>query len=283
MPEKPLNPDDGSLAQFAEGLRQLRRRADNMSYRQLAERAGVSASALSQAASGRKLPTWHVTQAFVKACGGDEELWYRQWSQLRRELNARQANTPNGQVLRGAATGRAAHDARGDAAGDARRRSVLIRVALWVGAVAGALLLGAVTVIVIYGPEETDQSPAAQSPAAMLPSIPTYLHGDLQGVAGLYETPRPSLQEVANPPYTVGPTAELNIVCQVSNGTLMKAVFVNYAGAQREQESDIWYHIAPQDLYIPAIYTTYPDGVENKLPPGAPYGTEIPECRNVPP
>ncbi len=274
MPEKPLSSDDGSLAQFAEGLRQLRRRAD-ISYRDLARRVGVSPSALSQAASGRKLPTWKVTQAFVKGCGGDEKVWYQQWYQVQRELNSRQVNTPNGQVLQATPTGGTADDA---AAGD-RRSPALSKIAVWLGAAGVAVLLsvGAAILIAIVW-DGGDQRPAAKPWV-----IPTYVRGDLQGNAGLYRTPRPAPEEIASPNFIVRETSTpLNIVCQVSNGALMTAVVANYAGS-REEENDVWYRISPFDFYIAAVYTTYPFGVENKLPPDAPYGTTVPECRNVPP
>jgi hypothetical protein len=167
-----------------------------------------------------------------------------------------------------------------DAPPETPQRRRLIKVASWTGTVVGIALLGAAAaiLIVIHGPRWTDEIPMAEPPV-----IPTYRSFSYQGVAGLHETPRPSAEEIATPPYTVGPSTELDIVCQVSNGTLVNVDLVNYAGEKREKENDIWYRIAPNGLYIPAVYTTYPDGVENKLPPGAPYGTEIPQCGNVPP
>ena len=199
---------------------------------------------------------------------------------IRRRLNSRPVNPTNGQALAGALSGGTAEGAPDDTAHGERWRSVLIQVAYWTGAVVGIALLGVgvAILIVIYGPKWTDETPVAKPPV-----IPTYRVADYQGVAGLHETPRPSPEEIAAPPYTVGPSTELDIVCQVSNGTLVNVVLVNYAGEKREKENDIWYRIAPNGLYIPVVYTTYPDGVENKLPPGAPYGTKIPECGDVPP
>lgn len=105
MPEKPLRLDD-SLVQFAENFRQLRHHA-GISYRSRAERVDISPSVLSQAASGRKLPIWNVTRAFVKSCSGDETVWYEQWSQVQRELNAHQTSTTTGQVPTPAPVGKA--------------------------------------------------------------------------------------------------------------------------------------------------------------------------------
>jgi len=191
---------------------------------------------------------------------------------IRRRLNARSVNSTNDQALAGASSDGTAEGAPDDTAYDERRRWVLIQMVYWTGAVVGIALLGAGTaiLIVIYGPKWTDETPVAKPPV-----IPAYRLADYQGIAGLHETPQPSPEEIATPPYTVDPSTELDIACQVSNGTLVNVVLVNYAGEKREKENDIWYGIAPNGLYIPAVYTTYPDGVENKLPPGTPYGTKI--------
>jgi Tol biopolymer transport system component/transcriptional regulator with XRE-family HTH domain len=83
-PENPIDPHAGPLAEFAEGLRRLRKLAD-LNVRELAQRAHVSASALSQAASGQQLPTWEVTAAFVQACGGDLGSWRTRWDTIAAE------------------------------------------------------------------------------------------------------------------------------------------------------------------------------------------------------
>jgi len=67
--EAPIEP--GPLFEFATGLRALRRAAGSPPYRRLQRTAGFSASALADAASGRRLPTWEVTAAYVRACGGE--------------------------------------------------------------------------------------------------------------------------------------------------------------------------------------------------------------------
>ena len=72
------------VAGFAAQLRELRERAGRPSYRQLAQRAHYSHTALSQAAAGGSLPSLAVTQAFVHACGGDEEEWTARWHQVNR-------------------------------------------------------------------------------------------------------------------------------------------------------------------------------------------------------
>jgi WD40 repeat protein/transcriptional regulator with XRE-family HTH domain len=84
-PEIPIDPRTGPLAEFAVEVRQLRARAD-VTYRELAQRAHCSASALSQAASGRRLPTWEVTRAFVEGCGGNQQQWQVRWQAVAAEI-----------------------------------------------------------------------------------------------------------------------------------------------------------------------------------------------------
>ncbi|MFI0444519.1 helix-turn-helix domain-containing protein [Actinomadura sp. 6N118] len=79
-PQTRLDPQAGPVAAFACALRDLRESADPVpTYRQMADRVHYSVTALSQAASGRKLPTWEVTQAFVTACGEDPAEWRTRW------------------------------------------------------------------------------------------------------------------------------------------------------------------------------------------------------------
>jgi hypothetical protein len=69
-PERPLDPGDDPLTEFAAELRRLRESAGNPTYRELGRRAHYSAGTLSEAAGGRKLPSLAVTLAYVRACGG---------------------------------------------------------------------------------------------------------------------------------------------------------------------------------------------------------------------
>ena len=89
-PERPLDPADGPLARFATGLRELRRAAGNPGYRELARRAHFSATTLSDAAGGRRLPSLPVTLAFVRACGRADavDAWAERWWELDRALRA---------------------------------------------------------------------------------------------------------------------------------------------------------------------------------------------------
>ncbi|HEX6470834.1 MAG TPA: hypothetical protein VF069_17165 [Streptosporangiaceae bacterium] len=72
----------------------LRRQAGEPPYRAMARRAGVSATVLSQAAKGERLPTLQTTLAFIRACGGDaaaEREWRHRWEQVRAALHRRPA------------------------------------------------------------------------------------------------------------------------------------------------------------------------------------------------
>jgi hypothetical protein len=77
---------EGPLRQFAQGLWELRGAAGAPTYRALERRAGYSASALSAAAGGERLPTLAVTLAYVGACGGDLDAWQARWEEAARAL-----------------------------------------------------------------------------------------------------------------------------------------------------------------------------------------------------
>ena len=78
-PERPIDPDDGPVAEFASELRELRNKAGRPSYRELARRASFSVTVLSEAAGGRALPTLAVVKGYVRACGGDDREWEERW------------------------------------------------------------------------------------------------------------------------------------------------------------------------------------------------------------
>jgi hypothetical protein len=78
-PERAIDPRTGPVAQFADGLRELRRSAGSPTYRQMAEEVHYSAAALARAASGTSLPTLDLALAYVTACGGDQDAWRARW------------------------------------------------------------------------------------------------------------------------------------------------------------------------------------------------------------
>lgn len=98
--EKPIDPDRGEAARFAAQLRALRAGAGMPTYRELAARTAYSVTQLSQAAAGRRLPTWPVTRAYVEACGGDLEHWKRVWEKAWR-ADERQTNRSAGRTSTG--------------------------------------------------------------------------------------------------------------------------------------------------------------------------------------
>lgn len=80
--ERPLESEETPLLRFAGDLRRLRRRAGLPSYRELGKRTSYSAAALSEALSGRRLPSLAITVAIVRACDGDADEWTERWRQL---------------------------------------------------------------------------------------------------------------------------------------------------------------------------------------------------------
>jgi DNA-binding XRE family transcriptional regulator len=80
-PNNPIPPGAPQpLAQLALALRALREHA-GLTLKQLATEASCSESALSEAASGKKLPTWEITSAYVRGCGDDPRRWQDLWGQ----------------------------------------------------------------------------------------------------------------------------------------------------------------------------------------------------------
>ncbi len=94
--ERPLDTDDRALTHFAADLRRLREKAGSPPYRELAKRAHYSSTTLADAASGRRLPSLPVTQAYVRACGGDPSDWEARWHALAAELAGPAPDAPAG-------------------------------------------------------------------------------------------------------------------------------------------------------------------------------------------
>ncbi|MFE7565643.1 hypothetical protein ACFU76_01570 [Streptomyces sp. NPDC057539] len=86
--EVPVDPSAGPVQRFAFELRKLRVEAGGIAYRVLAQRAGYSATTLSQAAAGEQLPTLPVALAYVRACGGDALEWEKRWKKAAEETVA---------------------------------------------------------------------------------------------------------------------------------------------------------------------------------------------------
>lgn len=107
--EKQLEPTSPA-AGFAAALREARLAAGSPQYRVMATEAHFSSPALSQAASGAKLPSWQVAAAYLKACGvTDLAPWENEWqiAKLKTKLaRAKRATAANATypVHRGNAT-----------------------------------------------------------------------------------------------------------------------------------------------------------------------------------
>jgi hypothetical protein len=81
--------DTGPVGQFATRLRARRAQVPWLTYRGMAGQCHYSHSVLADAAAGKVLPTWEVTEAFVRACGaGDDEVseWRAFWLETRQAL-----------------------------------------------------------------------------------------------------------------------------------------------------------------------------------------------------
>ncbi|MFJ4567697.1 hypothetical protein ACIP4U_29195 [Streptomyces caelestis] len=80
-PERPVDPEAGPVQRLAHELRELRRAAGGPSYRTMAATAGVSATTLSQAAAGERLPSLTAFRGYVRACGADPAEWEPRWKE----------------------------------------------------------------------------------------------------------------------------------------------------------------------------------------------------------
>ncbi|MCD9876926.1 nSTAND1 domain-containing NTPase [Streptomyces guryensis] len=80
-PELPVDPAAGPVQRLAHDLRELRRSAGGVSYRTMAKKAGFSTTTLAKAASGERLPSLAVLQAYVQACGDDPAPWEARWAE----------------------------------------------------------------------------------------------------------------------------------------------------------------------------------------------------------
>jgi hypothetical protein len=157
---------DGRLAEFAKGLRDLRRRAGNPSYQIMARECGYPMAVLLAAASGRQLPPLTVTLAYVSTCGGDPGAWADRW----RSLSARLSEEDHASLID---TG--THDPvppEPAATSTRRRERVLLVLAglVAIGLTAALLLQGRVSMPVDVAAWWTEE-PVAPSTATGTPAL----------------------------------------------------------------------------------------------------------------
>jgi transcriptional regulator with XRE-family HTH domain len=102
----------GQVVRFAAKLRQARESA-GLTLRKLAEGSGYSASTLSTAENGKKLPSWDVVEAFVRTCGEtDIPRWRGWWEAAVDDDHAEPAQAAEPAELAQAATASYRDDAR---------------------------------------------------------------------------------------------------------------------------------------------------------------------------
>ncbi|KND41655.1 nSTAND1 domain-containing NTPase [Streptomyces stelliscabiei] len=97
-PELPVDPAAGPVQRLAHDLRELRCSAGGVSYRTMAKKAGFSVTTLAKAASGERLPSLAVLQAYVRACGEDPAPWEARWAEAEAEALAREGKREDDDV-----------------------------------------------------------------------------------------------------------------------------------------------------------------------------------------
>lgn len=165
-PERALDVTAGPLPRFAADLRELRRAAGGMPYRQMARVANYSATVLSDAAAGRRLPTLAVTLAYVAACGGDEEEWRARWHDLAREIAPDNGSAREAAREVGTGDGSAA---RPEETGSGRPAARPWLVTLLVAAVVVLFAAAAVLTVLILRAPDVVVAPGGAMPEHMVP------------------------------------------------------------------------------------------------------------------
>ncbi|MFD6068416.1 NBR1-Ig-like domain-containing protein [Amycolatopsis lurida] len=89
MPEPRTGERAPELEAFMDGLRKLRTRAGEPSFRKMAAKSGaVSHATLHLTVTGTRLQPWETVREFVRACDGDEEEWHARWQGVQLVLSA---------------------------------------------------------------------------------------------------------------------------------------------------------------------------------------------------
>ncbi|GEM_PF-1559957 len=143
---RPIDPAEGAVQEFAIELRELRERAGNPTFRELAKRAHYSATTLSVACAGTVLPSLEVTLALVDACGGQAEYWRQRWYRAAAEATAGPADRkqPQASCWPGRADGNRKSGTAGSVATAWTSRGRLIVAGLIAAASITGVALGAV-------------------------------------------------------------------------------------------------------------------------------------------
>lgn len=145
----------GVQVELAGRLRNLRD-ASGLTLRQLSEKSGYSHGALSQAESGRTVPSWELVTAFVQTCGEDPAQWRQLWEVVRTKATSPAPPSPPAQQ----------EPVPQDPPRPPRRRSVRVAPVL----AAALALLGALAWLALgrpgSGSGHTAAAPSARSLAA---------------------------------------------------------------------------------------------------------------------
>lgn len=160
MPDERTEPEN--LETFAAGLRELKERAGDPKLLAIVEESGISKTVLSDAFSGRRLPTERTVAAIATSLGGDRAEWVRR----RRELAARIAQSDGvegdsiggEEVVSADAVDAALQDEKGFTA---PRKQVSLRAALGMCAVAAIVGSGATIAVGALIPRDAPPAAAA--------------------------------------------------------------------------------------------------------------------------
>ncbi|WP_063065757.1 helix-turn-helix domain-containing protein [Nocardia violaceofusca] len=83
---RPIERDGHRVTEFAYQLRSLLDADPRLTFRKIADTVNYSHSTLNDATTGKKLPSWPVTEALLKGCGqrdDDIERWRELWEETR--------------------------------------------------------------------------------------------------------------------------------------------------------------------------------------------------------
>ncbi|MFF0465215.1 helix-turn-helix domain-containing protein [Streptomyces mexicanus] len=137
---RPVEAPHPALAALAADLRRLREQSGSPPYRRMAAQANYSASSLSEAASGRRLPSKAVVMAYARACGADPQEWAARWSQVANEVEQPAVIIPQPEPRSSPAV--TVDASKGEAPPKPRERSASKRRRLWLLSAASLVAVG---------------------------------------------------------------------------------------------------------------------------------------------
>lgn len=145
------SPAEDTVQRFAMDLRTLRVDAGNPTLKRLASETGISRTVLSEALSGRTLPTARTVAGLVRACGEDTAPWMHRREAL--AAAAKSAAAPEPQERGAEETGIAT------APGISRRAAVGLAAASFLAGAAGTAVAAAIIAPSLMRPAEARSGP----------------------------------------------------------------------------------------------------------------------------